>query len=118
MREVSCVRSPFLIVNAEWSLVFWSFRILLYRVKNDSFKLTKIIIILSRLCSSPLLQRQDKDLEKMTRLHISREEMNDVATYLPKDKRPEYIQQEYIEVESKLMDIVNKLPKIDYSVES
>ena len=36
----SCMGSPFPIVNAEWSHVFWSFRIMLCRVEKDCFKLT------------------------------------------------------------------------------
>ena len=44
----SCMGSlfPRYIVNAEWSLVLWSFRIMPCFVKKDCFKPTKIIIII------------------------------------------------------------------------
>ena len=34
-----CMGYPFPIVHVEWSLVFWSFRIIFCRVEKDRFKL-------------------------------------------------------------------------------
>ena len=47
--------SPFPKLHAEWSLVCWSFRIMLCCLEKDCFKLTKIIIIFRLIIFSPCL---------------------------------------------------------------
>ena len=85
-------------------------------VEEESHGILLLFVFISLKCS--YFQRQDQDMRKMERLHISHDEMTDVASYLPKDKRAEFVHQEYLEVEAKLMEIVDKLPKVDISVES
>ena len=58
-----------------------------------------------------LFQRQDKSAAELAKRHVSKEEIDEILSYVPKDKRPPIIHDEFLILESKMMEIVMKLPR-------
>ena len=73
------MESPFPIVLAEWSLVFWSFKIMLFRVEKDFFKITNNnrdelsffgspLVLIRFISDSLILFENDSPLQRISRL--------------------------------------------------
>uniref|UniRef100_A0A6A7FMJ8 Histone acetyltransferase type B catalytic subunit n=2 Tax=Hirondellea gigas TaxID=1518452 RepID=A0A6A7FMJ8_9CRUS len=56
-------------------------------------------------------RRQDKEKAKMEKHHLSQEEISELLSFVPKEKRSEIIHQEYLDLKAKFSAIVEKLPK-------
>ncbi|KAF2368140.1 Histone acetyl transferase HAT1 N-terminal [Trinorchestia longiramus] len=57
-------------------------------------------------------RRQDKELAKLEKYKLSKEEISETLSFVPKEKRPEIIHQEYLDLEAKLLAVVDKLPAL------
>lgn len=57
-------------------------------------------------------RRQDKEMAKLSKQNLSPEEISELLSFVPKEKREEMVHQEYLELESRLLKVVEKLPAL------
>ncbi|XP_018011951.1 histone acetyltransferase type B catalytic subunit [Hyalella azteca] len=89
------------------------FNVLLFRAtdRNNKEDYKNFRLFIKNQLYAPF-RRQDRELAKLEKYNLSKEEISETLAFVPKDKRPDIIHQEYLDLESKLSMIVEKLPPL------